>query len=64
MCAELKLLSDSRLRLLLAHCADVGERERPSPRSRLETALGGDLAEKLLFALAPDQAGRVGSSSP
>ena len=39
--------------LLLAHCAalELG-RGRPTARARLETALGPDLARRLLFALS------------
>jgi hypothetical protein len=48
--------------LLLVHCAVVSE-NRQSAYTRLEQALGGELARLLVFALAGGQ-GRRGSSSP
>jgi hypothetical protein len=48
--------------LLLVHCAAVAD-ERPSAFSRLELALGGDLARMLVRALVGPQ-GLRGSSSP
>jgi hypothetical protein len=39
------------LDLLLAHCAGL-DPERPTARERLESALGSDLAGKLVFALS------------
>jgi hypothetical protein len=48
--------------LLLAHCAAVVD-ERESAFTRLEHALGGELARLLVFALTGPQ-GRRGSSSP
>ena len=48
--------------LLLVHCAAVAD-DRQSAYTRLEQALGGELARLLVFALAGRQ-GRRGSSSP
>ena len=45
------------LRLLAAHLRSF-DPNAPSPRERLEHALGPQLARKLLFALAPGQRGR------
>ena len=39
--------------LLLAHCAALEPgRGRPTARTRLDTALGPDMARRLLFALS------------
>jgi hypothetical protein len=48
--------------LLLVHCAAM-DGERPSAYTRLERKVGGELARRLVCALAPAQ-GRRGSSSP
>ncbi|MGH2977217.1 MAG: hypothetical protein ACRDKC_02435 [Gaiellaceae bacterium] len=48
--------------LLLVHCAAVPD-ERPAAFTRLEHAIGGDLARLLVRALVGSQ-GRRGSSSP
>ena len=48
--------------LLLVHCAAVDEEREPA-YTRLEEALGGELARLLVFALAGGH-GRRGSSSP
>jgi hypothetical protein len=48
--------------LLLVHCAAVND-ERPSAYTRLEQAVGGELARLLVSALAAPQ-GLRGSSSP
>jgi hypothetical protein len=45
------------LRLLAAHLRSL-DPAMPTPRERLERALGAQLAHKLLFALAPGQRGR------
>jgi hypothetical protein len=44
-------------RLLAAHCAAL-EPETATARDRLDDALGAELAEKLVFALAGRGAGR------
>jgi hypothetical protein len=49
-------------RLLLVHCAALDVR-RPSALSRLEAAIGKELARLLVYALVGRQ-GRRGSSSP
>jgi hypothetical protein len=51
-------------RLLLAHCLLFWDWDRTSANERLEQQIGGDLARKLVYALARPQAGRGGSSSP
>ena len=43
---------DRGLDLLAAHCASL-DPDSPNARERLELALGADLAQKLVFALAP-----------
>jgi hypothetical protein len=47
--------------LLLSHCAALCD-ERPSAYTRLEHAVGADLARMLVFALTAQ--GRRSSSSP
>jgi hypothetical protein len=49
--------------LLLAHCSAVPD-GRASAYTRLEDALGGELARLLVYALTGAQSGRRGSSSP
>jgi hypothetical protein len=50
--------------LILRHCAVLNllDDARPSAAVRLQQALGDELAQLLVFALAPQ--GRRGSSSP
>ncbi|HET8606117.1 MAG TPA: hypothetical protein VFL66_03710 [Gaiellaceae bacterium] len=68
MQAALNLSSPPRgAELLLRHCAAVGRLGEPRlpAASRLEQALGHELTELLLHALAPHGfQGRRGSSSP
>jgi hypothetical protein len=49
--------------LLLVHCAALDGGGRPSAFSRLEAAIGVELARRLVRALSDSQ-GRRGSSSP
>ena len=52
--------------MLLHHCLALGrgEEARPPARVRLEQALGPELAQLLVRALAPGQGRGAGSSSP
>jgi hypothetical protein len=55
-----------RTDLLLHHCRAIGGSDEPRlpARTRLEHAIGGELARLLVTALVPAAQGRRGSSSP
>jgi len=64
MSAALSENLDRGSRLLLSHCRILATWDRSPATDRLVDQLGGDLARKLVYALARPQVGRDGSSSP